>query len=167
MLPGLTSTPARGLYHGCRLLFVMIFLWSGLTKAVNPAAFAVIIEAYGLVPDGLAGLAAVVLIAAELMAAVGLLFERKGALTAITLMMVLFIAVLAYGLILGLDVDCGCFGPDDPEAEAFGNLRTALYRDLLLLPAIGYLYLWRFVNHRSPRPWWPQRMFRKEDSNGI
>lgn len=149
----LTSTPARCLYHLCRLVTAGIFLWSGLTKAMNPADFATIISAYGLVPEMLNGITAVTLIAGEIVAAIGLLFEKTGALTAILLMTILFIAVLGYGMILGLDIDCGCFGPDDPEAEAFHNLQTALYRDLLLLLTIGYIYLWRFFNQLSPRPW--------------
>jgi hypothetical protein len=52
---------------------------------------------------------------------------------------------------MGLDVDCGCFGPEDPEAEAFHGLRTALYRDLFMLAAVGFLYAWRHYRHIRPR----------------
>ncbi len=100
----LTSRPARCLYHLCRLITAGIFLWSGLTKAMNPADFATIIGAYGLVPDMLNGITAVTLIAGEIVAAIGLLFEKKGALIAILLMTILFIAVLGYGIVLGLDI---------------------------------------------------------------
>ena len=41
----------------------------------------------------------------------------------------LFMAILGYGISMGLDVDCGCFGPEDPESKAFHGLRAALYRD--------------------------------------
>ena len=161
------STPARYLYHLCRLVMVGVFLWSGLTKALSPADFATIIGAYGLVPDMLIGMVAVILILAEIIAAIGLLFEKRGALTAITLMLIVFSAVLVYGIVLGLDIDCGCFGPDDPEAEAFHNLHAALYRDLLLLLTIGYLYLWRFFNQLSPRPWWSRRQIHQEEKNVL
>jgi len=161
----LTSIPARCLYHLFRLITAGVFLWSGLTKAMHPADFATIIGAYGLVPDILTGMAAIILIAAEIVFAIGLLFEKTGALTAITLMTLLFIAVLGYGIVLGLDIDCGCFGPEDPEADAFHNLRVALYRDLLLLLTIGSLYLWRFSNQMSPQPWWPRRQAHKEEKN--
>jgi hypothetical protein len=57
----------------------------------------------------------------------------------------LFIAVLAYGLWMGLDVDCGCFGPEDPEAEAFHALRLSFYRDLLMLTGVGFMYGWRRI----------------------
>jgi len=64
----------------------------------------------------------------------------------------LFIAVLIFGIHLGLDIDCGCFGPNDPEAEAFHDLRGALMRDFLLLLAVGYQYFWRHINNFKPKP---------------
>lgn len=145
--------PARWLYHGLRLALAGIFFWSGVTKAVHPVQFADIIGAYGLLPEALLLPAALILIGAEILAAAGLLFEKRGGLTLTALLTLLFVAVLSYGILLGLDVDCGCFGPDDPEAAAFHDLRGALLRDFLLLAAIGYLYLWRFRNRLVPKPW--------------
>ncbi|HKL25260.1 MAG TPA: MauE/DoxX family redox-associated membrane protein [Desulfuromonadales bacterium] len=152
-----TSRPACWLYHGLRLVLAGIFFWSGVTKAVHPMQFADIIGAYGLLPEALLLPAALSLIAAEILAAAALLFEKRGGLTLIALMTLLFVGVLSYGLLLGLDIDCGCFGPGDPEAEAFHDLRGALLRDLLLLAAIGYLYLWRFRNRLVPKPWFGNR----------
>jgi hypothetical protein len=54
-------------------------------------------------------------------------------------MLIFFIAVLGYGIVLGLDVDCGCFGPDDPE-QAYHGLWSALIRDLGLLVPVLYLF---------------------------
>jgi len=65
-------------------------------------------------------------------------------------LLVLFIAILGYGIWMGLDVDCGCFGPDDPEAEAFHGLRLPLYRDMLMLAGIAYIYGWR--RYRAIKP---------------
>lgn len=149
----LRTKPALILYHTLRLMLVTIFLWSGIAKAFHPADFTATVGAYGLLPDLLAMPVALALILAEMIAAIGLLFEKWGALTAITFMMVLFIGILSYGIYLGLDIDCGCFGPEDPEAQAFHNLRGALMRDLLLMLAIGYLYLWRFINRLAPTSW--------------
>lgn len=143
----------RLLYHGCRLVLAAVFLVSGVTKAGAPDDFARIIEAYGLVPEPLVFPTAIVLIVAELAAAFGLLFEKRGALTLTSLMMLIFVLVLSYGIFLGLDIDCGCFGEGDPEAEAFHDLRGALSRDLLLAIAIVYMYLWRFFNQFESRPW--------------
>ena len=129
-----------------RCLLAGVFLWSGLSKAYHPRAFAEVIGAYGLLPEPLFLPAALFLIVAELAVGIGLLVEQRGALTATTLLMLLFLAVLGYGIFLGLDVDCGCFGPNDPEARAFHDLRGAFFRDLLLLLVISYLYLWRVFN---------------------
>ncbi|MCP4666962.1 MAG: hypothetical protein GY849_11405, partial [Deltaproteobacteria bacterium] len=38
-------------YRLTRTLVAAVFLWSGGTKMMDPAAFAEIVEAYGLVPD--------------------------------------------------------------------------------------------------------------------
>lgn len=159
----LVSRPARLFYHLLRLLLVAVFLWSGVSKAFHPQLFAATVGAYGLLPDTLVVPAALLLIFLEIFAAGGLLLEKRGALALMTLMMGLFLAVLAYGIHLGLDIDCGCFGPDDPEAEAFHDLRGALLRDLWLMLAIGYLYLWRLINGLKPSPWRGKGLFRATD----
>lgn len=144
---------AKRLYHALRLILVGVFLWSGVTKALHPIQFSEIVAAYGLLPEPIIPPIAIGLIGLEIIAAIGLLFEKRGALAWISLMMILFLAVLSYGIYLGLDIDCGCFGPNDPEAEAFHDLRGAILRDLLLIFAIVYLYLWRFINGLIPHPW--------------
>jgi hypothetical protein len=148
---------ARALYHGLRLLLAGVFLWSGISKALAPGEFAAIIEAYGLLPEALATPTALLLILLELVAAGGLLFEKRGALALISLLMLLFLLVLGYAIALGLDIDCGCFGPGDPEAAAFHGLREAFQRDLWLLLVIGYLYCWRFINRPTLTPWFSGR----------
>lgn len=161
----LKSKPAYIGYFSLRLILVAIFLWSGITKAFHPKDFATTVDAYGLLPDLLIMPVSLALILAEIIAAIGLLFEKRGSLTAITFMMILFIGILSYGIYLGLDIDCGCFGPEDPEAQAFHNLRGALMRDLLFMLAIGYLYLWRFINSLTPASWlcfWPRQALSRE-----
>lgn len=149
----LAGFPARQFYHLLRLLLAGIFLWSGFTKALQPMVFAGTVDAYGLLPESLVAPVAISLIALEIVAGLALLLERRGGLTLTSLLLLLFVAVLLYGIFLGLDIDCGCFGPDDPEAEAFHDLRGALLRDLLMIFAVAYLFLWRSVNRLLPRPW--------------
>lgn len=120
-----------------------LFICSGATKLLAPQLFAVLIEAYGIVPEGLLMPVAVILPALEVLAGVGLLFDIHGSLAVITGLLLLFVAILGYGIWMGLDVDCGCFGPEDPEAEAFHGLRAALYRDMVMLTAVVFLYAWR------------------------
>ncbi len=102
-----------------------VFIYSGGAKLLAPVTFAVLIDAYGIVPDGLLLPAAVVLVGLEVTAGIGLLLDIRGSLSVIAGLLALFIAILGYGIQMGLDVACGCFGPDDPEAEAFHGLRSA------------------------------------------
>ncbi len=136
--------PARLFYVCGRLLLAGVFLWSGVSKAFSPVLFSETIGAYGLLPESLDQAAAIFLIVAEIVVAAGLLLDRLWALNGTTILMLLFIGVLGYGIYLGLDIDCGCFGPEDPEAAVFHNLRSAFYRDLLLMVIVAYQYLWRF-----------------------
>jgi uncharacterized membrane protein len=131
------------LYRGLRWGLALVFLYAGLIKLVDPASFAVIIAAYGLVPEGLLMPIAVVLPTLEVLAAIGLMVDLRGSLTLMAVLMAIFIAVLGYGLWMGLDVDCGCFGPEDPEGRAFAGMRTALYRDFVLTGGSLLLYGWR------------------------
>jgi hypothetical protein len=81
---------------------------------------------------------------------VGLVFDVRGSLGLVTGLLVFFMAVVSYGLWMGLDIDCGCFGPGDIEGEAYSGLRPALYRNLLLTVGIVYLYTWRFMRDFRP-----------------
>ncbi len=143
-MPRVDALFSSWLYFLVRLAFSVIFFWSGLTKLLDPVSFAVVVDAFGLMPESWVMPAAVGLSILEIAAAAGLLLDVRGSLTLASGMLVLFMAVLAYGLWLGLDVDCGCFGPGDPEGKAFHGLRPALYRDLVMMAGIFYLYLWRF-----------------------
>jgi hypothetical protein len=128
----------------------IIFIYSGATKLLAPLPFAVLIEAYGIVPEGLLMPVAVFLPALEVIAGAGLLGDVHGSLSVIASLLLLFIAILGYGIRMGLDVDCGCFGPEDPESEAFHSLRPALYRDLIMLTSVAFLYGWRRYRHVQP-----------------
>lgn len=127
-----------------------IFIYSAWTKLLAPQTFAVLLDAYGLVPQALLLPMAVMLPALEMVAGIGLLFDIHGSLAAITGLLLLFVAILGYGIRMGLDVDCGCFGPDDPEAQAFHGLQPALYRDLAMLTSAAFLYGWRHLGAVKP-----------------
>lgn len=122
-----------------------IMLVAGVPKLMSPTAFAGVIEAYGLLPEIFLFPAALLLPLLEVIAAVQLIRGRKSGLWLTAGLMIVFIAVLSYGLWLGLDIDCGCFGSEDAEYAAFSGLRTALVRDLLMcipmLYSFGYFYL--------------------------
>ena len=123
-------------YSWLRWILAVIFLYAGGSKLADPQSFAVLIDAYGLVPGPLVMPVAIGLPALEVVAAAGLLVDLRGSLSVITILLLIFMAILGYGIYMGLDVDCGCFGPEDPEAKAFHGLREALFRDMGMMAAI-------------------------------
>lgn len=132
-----------------RFALALVFIYAGGTKLLNPTSFAVLMEAYGILPEFLLLPAALVLPALEVAAGVGLIFGVRGSLGTVAGLLALFILVVGYGIHMGLDVDCGCFGPGDPEAEAFHSLRPTLYRDLAMLAGVFLLAGWKRYRSRS------------------
>ncbi len=124
----------------------IIFMGAGCAKLMAPDRFATLIAAYGIVPDFLLLATAIGLPALEVVAGLGLLLDIRGSLWIIAGLLVLFIAILAYGIWIGLDVDCGCFSPQDPEAESFHDLKGALYRDAVMLLGVVLIFGWRLYN---------------------
>lgn len=137
-------------YHFLRFSLCVIFIWSGVSKLLDPVSFSYIIDAYGILPEAAVRPVAILLAGAEVIAAIGLLGDIRGSLSMIGGLLVLFMAVLAYGIRMGLDVDCGCFGLNDPEGLAFQGLRQALYRDIGMLLAVFWLFFRRFRHHHKP-----------------
>ncbi len=128
-----------------RWLLAGVMILAAVPKLFDPAAFAEVVGAYGLLPDFLLLPAAVLLPFLELLAAFLLIRGRVSGLWITVMLMLLFIAVLSYGIWLGLDIDCGCFGPDDKESSMFADLRIALVRDLLLCIPILYCFGYRYI----------------------
>jgi uncharacterized membrane protein len=138
------------IYKLSRWTLGIIFIYAGCLKLLDPKTFAVLIGAYGIVPEGLLLPVAVALPALEVAGGIGLFFEIEASLAVVAGLLALFIAVLACGIWMGLDVDCGCFGPEDPEAEAFHGLRSSLYRDLAMLAGVAFIYGWRRYHAIQP-----------------
>ena len=126
----------------CAVRWVLagIFVYSGSVKLGAPSRFAEIIAGFGLLPDVLIYPVALLLPVIELVAGIGLVFARRGSLLTVGVMLVMFIAVLFYGIHLGLDIDCGCFGPEDPE-QAYKGLKAALVRDAVMMAAVLFVLL--------------------------
>ncbi len=140
-------------YRPIRFTLGTVFIWSGVSKLANPHSFSVIIGAYGLINDSWVLPVSLFLPLIELFGGVGLLLDLRGSLTTIAGLLLLFMLILGYGIWMGLDVDCGCFGPEDPEARAYHGLRPALYRDFFMGAAILYLYSWRAFRSERPMAW--------------
>jgi len=127
-----------------------VFLYSGLSKVIDLTYFGGIIDAFGILPSVMTYPAAVGIVTAELVLGAGLVFDRRGSLAGVLIMLMGFIGVAGYAIAMGYDIDCGCFGPSEPEAEAFSSLRTAVIRDLVMVAMVAYLYLWRYKTGTRP-----------------
>ncbi len=136
------------LYHLLRLALGGLFVYAGLIKLADPRAFAHAIAQFDLAPDRLLPLLAVGLPALELLAGVGLIFERPGSLTAIAILLGLFILALSYAVWMEMDIDCGCFTVEEINART--GVKTALVRDLFLAAGLGFLFWWRRRAGRGP-----------------
>ncbi|NPU83966.1 MAG: DoxX family membrane protein [Syntrophaceae bacterium] len=135
-------------YHLLRVAMAALFLYAGGVKLLDPKAFAVTISAYNLIPEPLLPVVAIGLPLVEVIAGIGLLFQVRGSLTGIAALMVLFIAVLGYGILSDLDVDCGCFGAE--ELARRSSLQDAFIRDLVITGiVIPYLYWYQRFRTRA------------------
>jgi uncharacterized membrane protein YphA (DoxX/SURF4 family) len=128
------------LYHLLRLGLAGIFIYAGLIKLLDPRTFAHAIAQYDLIPETLLPLVAVGLPALELLAGVGLIFEVRGSLIIIALLILIFLVILGYAVWHNLDIDCGCFTADELDAQH--GVKTAFWRDLIMIGATLFLY-WR------------------------
>jgi hypothetical protein len=128
-----------------RWLIAGVMIFATVPKLSDPVWFAEVVGAYGLLPEFLVFPAALLLPLIELTTAFLLIKGRSSGLWIAAILMLLFIAVLSYGIWLGLDIDCGCFSPGDKEGTAFSNLRTALVRDLLLCIPILYCFGHKYI----------------------
>ncbi|MBI4803609.1 MAG: methylamine utilization protein MauE [Desulfovibrio sp.] len=138
-------------YHLARTGLAVAFLVAGAIKLARPEVFAVTIKAFGVLPASVVEPLSLVLPCLEILAALLLFFEVRGGLTLTAGLLVIFISVLVYALGMGLDIDCGCYGPSDPEREAFGSIRQALWRDSAMCAAVAYLYWWNVKSGRRGR----------------
>ena len=116
----------------------VIFLIAAIPKLLDIHGFAATINAYAILPHRLILPTAIVLPIAEILLAVGLLVNARMCKVGSAILLLLFVALLSYSIWVGLDIDCGCFGLEDPEYTAFHGLRTALLRDLLMLAPLAY-----------------------------
>src|SRR4030065_1300376 len=116
-----------------------IFIYAGFSKLLDPKAFARVLSQYDLIPEGLLAPVSIGLPALEFLAGLGLIFAIRGSLSIIFGLLITFVIVLWYGILNNLNIDCGCFSPE--EIKGYTSLRHALYRDIVMIAATIYLYV--------------------------
>lgn len=122
----------------CRFAVIIVFLAAALPKLFNISDFAAIINAYEMLPQDAVLPMAVCLPVVEIALAVGLFCNVRVSTYLSISLLIFFIAILSFAIYQGLDIDCGCFGPEDPEHQAFQGLRVAIVRDVVMILFLLY-----------------------------
>jgi putative oxidoreductase len=129
-----------------RWILGLIFIYAGYHKIIAPEEFAKLVYGYGLFPNELINLIAIIIPFIELLTGLLLISGRliHSATLMIITLLILFILLISINLIRGYEFDCGCFAAND-----FFSSKTpwkTLTRDVVLLLLGGYVY--RFKSQR-------------------
>lgn len=129
-----TDRAAAWLAVPARWYLGALFVGACLHKIAHPAAFALDIATYGILPLAAVNLTAIVLPWVELAAGAMLLagWRVRPAALLVTLMMLAFFAALVIALARGLDMSCGCFASQG-AADEDPISRLTVARDLAWL----------------------------------
>jgi len=96
----------------CRLVPAGLFLWAGISKALDHQGSILSVNSYDVLPDGLVRVVATLLpwieIALAALLILGLFVRFAGVSTAV--LTAVFIVGMAQAKARGLQIDCGCFG---------------------------------------------------------
>ena len=133
------SLTLRSIMALIRWAIALVFLIAGALKIADPGLFLEDIQAYRLLPYGLAFATALILPWLEVFASLAVLCKRwdTGALLSLTLIILVFTLALASAWIRGLDINCGCFG-HNPETSS--NYPLAILRNsAIFLGLVGLL----------------------------
>lgn len=118
-------------YHIFRIILGIVFIYASADKIAHPQEFAQAVFNYQVLPDYLVNGTAIFLPWLELLLGLCLLgnFWMNGASLVAAMLMLLFMTLILFNLIRGLDVACGCFSAT--AEESMDSL--TLFRDFLFL----------------------------------
>jgi uncharacterized membrane protein YphA (DoxX/SURF4 family) len=123
-----------------RLLLGGVFVHASMDKILHTGDFAGVIANYRILPDSLVNLAAVILPWLELFLGGFLILGIwvPGAALACNMLLGVFSLALAFNLLRGLDIDCGCFRVS-LEAASRDSMVMYILRDACFLGLGIYL----------------------------
>ena len=115
-----------------RLFIAGVFIYASFYKIIDPVTFAKSIWYYHIVPGELINLMALILPWLEILFGVPVILGvfYRGAVLWVNVLLVVFIAALAYTIVMGIDIECGCFKAAE---SATGPAWNSLLLDLVLL----------------------------------
>jgi len=141
---------AKIIYHLSRLILAGIFIYAGVTKGNNPVEFAGQVANYQLLPYAWNYLVAATLPYLELLCGTLLLLNKRVRPALLVLFALNLIFMLALGslIVRGIDIDCGCFGPEAAEKT---SPALALLRDTGIMVLLILTWTLRYRQH-LPEP---------------
>jgi putative oxidoreductase len=127
-----------------------IFVAAAIPKIADPPSFAHMIYNYRILPGGLVNISALVLPWVEILAGLALILGVwvKPARWIIGAMLVVFMIAIAFNLLRGNAIDCGCFdtsAADKTYDERIRDMWMVLIRDAGMLLMLAQL-------------WWAERV---------
>ena len=140
----------------CRLVLAAVFLRACVVKIADPAAFALAVRRYHILPSPFINLAAMVLPWVELLTGVCLLFParprfllrlRLASLLLIAGMLMVFIVAIAYLLSQGQTASCGCFSM---RADASSSNILNIIRNIVLVALAAGAFLSDLLTPSEP-----------------
>jgi uncharacterized membrane protein YphA (DoxX/SURF4 family) len=134
---------SRWSYRAVRAALAVAFIAAGALKLADVRAFALTIKAFAILPTDVVSPVAVALPVLEIAGGLLLLCDAPGGLAVIGGLLLLFIGVVVNAIRQGLNIDCGCYGPEDPEGQVYHGLWPTLRRDLAMLASVAYCAAWR------------------------
>lgn len=110
-----------------RVCIGALFLYAGILKACDPSGFAVAIGNYHILPLWAVNPTAIILPWVEILLGTALLlgYWIEGASIIAALLFCVFSFALAFNLIRGLDISCGCFSASPKKINWLYFLRDA------------------------------------------
>ena len=131
-----------------RWLIAAIFIAAGISKIIDPAAFAEDIYNYRLLPYLLVTICAIIFPWLEVFAGLFILTPRLrgGANFILLLLSFSFLLAISSALLRNLDITCGCFGVS-AEGARISSLRLA--EDIVLFIMILFVYINTRVDDRA------------------
>jgi putative oxidoreductase len=121
------------------LLVGGIFIYAGVTKAIDPLRFAIDIDNYKMLPWAIGIRLAFYLPWLEMLCGLALIlrFFYRGGLFILSALTVIFIAASIIAKVRGLDITCGCFG----HASKNWSFTPHLALDFVILVALIALWI--------------------------
>jgi putative oxidoreductase len=135
------------------LTIAAVFIYAGGLKAIDPVQFAHDIDHYKILPWTIAVGLAFYLPWLEILCGLALIsrFFYRGALSILTVLVVIFLVATIAAKVRGLDITCGCFG----HASQNWSFPAHLALDLAILAALAalcYCSVPRARANASPTP---------------